>query len=216
MSIRIHTTSALRRSVQPFVAILLLAAASLAQAQSSNWRFFAGVGVADGGETITSGTIVTDGTNKITPFTIKAGGGTQLRAGMEYRLMDRLSLQGSLGYVISDPMGYNGSLTFTAVPVELMAFVNISDSLRLGAGVRKTHAEMKGTGVASAWSVNGTYTGSAASVVEAQYLFGSGDAKTSSQRTQFGISIRAVNETLTHDGFSINGNHYEVGAALYF
>lgn len=92
----------------------------------------------------------------------------------------------------------------------------MTESFRVGAGVRKTMAEMKGTGVASAWTVNGSYSGSAASVVKAQYLFGSGDAKTSAQRTQFGISIRAVNETLTHDGFSINGNHYEVGAALYF
>ncbi len=216
MSIQVQRTSTLRRSIKPMLALVLVATATLAQAQSSNWRFFAGVGVADGGETITSGTIVTDGTNKITPFTIKAGGGTQLRAGMEYRLMDRLSLQGSLGYVISDPMGYNGSLTFTAVPVEFMAFLNVTESFRVGAGVRKTTAEMRGTGVASAWTVNGSYSGSAASVVEAQYLFGSGDAKTSAQRTQFGISIRAVNETLTHEGFSINGNHYEVGAALYF
>lgn len=216
MSSQVQRTSTFRRSIQPILALLLVATAGMAQAQSSNWRFLVGVGVADGGETITSGNIVTDGTNKLTPYTIKAGGGTQLRAGLEYRLMDRLSLQGSLGYVVSDPMGYNGSLTYTAVPVEFMAFLNVTESLRVGAGVRKTHGELKGTGVASAWSVNGTYTGSAAGVVEAQYLFGSGDAKTSAQRTQFGISIRAVNETLTHDGLSINGNHYEVGAALYF
>lgn len=216
MSSLVTHTSTLRRSIKPFLAVLLVAGASLAQAQSSSWRFLAGVGVADGGETITSGTIVTDGSNKITPYTIKAGGGTQLRAGLEYRLMDRVSLQGSLGYAVSDPMGYNGSLTFTAVPVEVMAFFNITEGLRLGAGVRKTHGEMKGTGVASDWSVNGTYTGSAASVVEAQYLFGSGDAKNNAQRTQFGISIRAVRETLTHGDSSINGNHYEVGAALYF
>lgn len=198
--------------VKPLAAVMLVAMCACAQAQS-NWRFFAAAGIADGGETIVSGNIVTDGTNKLTPFTIKAGGGTQLRAGMEYRLMERLSLQGSLGFHVSDPMGYNGSLTFTAVPLELMAFVNVTESLRLGAGVRKTTGEIKGTGVASAWSVNGTYTGSAASVVEAQYLFGSGGAKPGAQ---FGISVRAVNETLTHDGLSINGNHYEVGAALYF
>lgn len=216
MSSPVQRASTLRRSIKPILALLLVATASLAHAQGSNWRFLAGVGVADGGETITSGNIVTDGTSKLTPYTIKAGGGTQLRVGLEYRLMDRVSLQGSLGYTVSDPMGYNGSLTFTAIPVEFMAFLNITESLRVGAGVRKTHGELKGTGVASAWPVNGTYTGSAASVVEAQYLFGSSDAKTSAQRTQFGISIRAVNETLTHDGLSLNGNHYEVGAALYF
>ncbi len=209
-------TSALRRSVKPILALLLIAGSAAANAQSPNWRFFAGVGVADGGETITSGTIVTEGSNKVTPYTIKAGGGTQLRVGMEYRLMERLSLQGSLGYIVSDPMGYNGSLIFTAIPVEFIAFLNLTESLRVGAGVRKTTGEMKGTGVASAWSVNGTYSGSAASVVEAQYLFGNTETKTNAPRTQFGISIRAVNETFAHDGLSINGNHYEVGAALYF
>ena len=110
-------------------------------------------------------------------------------------------------------MGYNGSITFTAVPIELMAFVNITDSLRLGAGERKTTGELKGTGVAAAWSVNGTYTGSAASVAEAQYLFGPTNAKSDAQ---FGVNIRAVNETLTHDDMTINGNHYKVGDSLYF
>lgn len=212
MSFQVTNKITFRQCTKPLMAITLVVSCSLSHAQS-NWRFFAGAGIADGGETIVSGNIVTDGTNKVTPFTIKAGGGTQLRAGLEYRLMDRLSLQGSLGYHVSDPMGYNGSLTFTAVPVELMAFLNVTESLRLGAGVRKTNGELKGTGVASAWSVNGTYSGSAASVVEAQYLFGSGNSK---GNAQFGISVRAVNESLSHDGLSINGNHYEVGAALYF
>lgn len=212
MTNQVRKKHALQLSIQPFVLVVLMMSSSWAQAQS-NWRFFVGSGIADGGETITAGNIVADGTNKLTPYSIKAGGGTQLRAGMEYRLMDRLSLQGSLGYHVSDPMGYNGSLTFTAVPIELMAFVNITEGLRLGAGVRKTTGELKGTGVASAWNVNGTYSGSAASVAEAQYLFGPTNGKSGAQ---FGISIRAVNETLTHDGLSINGNHYEVGAALYF
>ncbi len=212
MTIQVRKKCASQLFIQPLVLAVLMVGSSWAQAQS-NWRFIAGAGIADGGETITAGNIVTDGTNKLTPYSIKAGGGTQLRAGMEYRLMDRLSLQGSLGYHVSDPMGYNGSLTFTAVPIELMAFVAITESMRLGAGVRKTTGELKGTGVAAAWSVNGTYSGSIASVAEAQYLFGPTNAKSGAQ---FGVSIRTVNETLTHDGLSINGNHYEVGAALYF
>jgi hypothetical protein len=198
------------------LATLLVAGSAIAQAQSSDWRFFGGVGIADGGETITSGNIVTQGTNKLTPYTIKAGGGTQWRAGMEYRLMDQVSLQGSLGFVVSDPMGYNGSLTFTSVPVEFMAFVNVTENIRLGAGVRKSTARIRGTGIAENWPETGEYSGSAAGVVEAQYLFGPANTKRNLQHTQFGISLRAVNETFTHDGLSINGNHYEVGVALYF
>ncbi len=194
----------------------LLVGCAISHAQTTGLRYLIGVGVADGGETIVSGNIVTDGSNKITPFTIKAGGGTQLRAGAEYRLMDRISVQGSLGYIVSDPMGYNGSLTFTAIPVELMAFFNITEALRVGAGVRKTHAELRGTGVASNYSATGTYTGSAAGVLEAQYLFGADSPASGAKRTQFGLSLRVVNESFTHDATKINGNHYEVGAALYF
>ena len=53
------------------VVVFLLTGSSWALAQSY-WRLFAGAGIADGGETIVAGNIVTDGTNKLTPYLIKA------------------------------------------------------------------------------------------------------------------------------------------------
>lgn len=198
------------------VSLAILSVCTLAQAQNSKWRFFAGVGLSNGGETIASGTITTIGTTQVLPFEIQAGTGTQYRLGADFRLAERLTLQGSIGRSVSDPMGMNGSLTFTITPVELLGFVNITDALRLGAGVRRSTAEMKGTGVSAAWSGNGSYDSSGGSVVEVQYLFASAEAQPGTQRSQFGISARFVNESFSHNAVTSKGNTYEIGVALYY
>lgn len=202
--------------IQALVSMAILLTMGAAQAEGSNWRFFGGLGLADGGDIISRGIIVTQGTNKELPFEIKSGGGTQYRAGLEYRLLERLSVQGSIGVSVADPMGYNGSLTFSTVPVEVMAFVNITEGARIGFGARKTNARMAGTGVAANWPELGTYDSNGGTVVEAQYLFGNASARAGTERTQFGISLRVVDEKFTKNAVSIGGKHYEVGASLYF
>jgi len=201
----------MRRTI---AAVAVMAACACAQAEGSNWRAFASVGLAGGGEQITEGDIVQRGTTSYHHFQIKAGDGLQFRAGADYRLLPRLTLQGSVGYSANAPMGDNGSLTFTTVPVELLAFVDLTNSLRIGGGARKTRADMKATGVAENWPETGEYESSGGGVVELQYLSGF----SAQDKTQFGISLRYVTETFTHSrtGFRFNGNHYEVAAALYF
>lgn len=195
-------------------AFAVATACASAQAETSNWRFLASIGLAGGGEQITEGSITTVGTSNTHRFQINTGDGMQFRIGADYRLLSRLTLQTSVGYSSAAPMGMNGSLTFTTIPVELLAFVDITSSLRIGGGARKTQADMKATGVSENWIGAGTYSGSQGGVVELQYLTGfSGQ-----DRTQFGISLRYVTETLTHDrtGTRFNGNHYELAAALYY
>jgi opacity protein-like surface antigen len=196
------------------MAVAIAAACACAQAEGSNWRAFASIGLAGGGEEITEGDIVQQGTNSSHHFQIKAGDGLQFRVGADYRLLPRLTLQGSVGYSNNAPMGYNGSLTFSTMPVELLAFVDLTDSLRIGGGARKTRADMKATGVAENWPEVGIYDSSAGSVVELQYL----SALSARNKTQFGVSLRCVTETFTHSrtGFRFNGNHYELAAALYY
>lgn len=196
--------------------LLVLSMCATAQAQDSKWRFFAGVGLSNGGETITSGTITTIGTTQVLPFEIQAGTGTQYRIGADYRVTEQLALQASIGRTVSDPMGMNGSLTFTVTPLELMGFVNVTKALRLGAGLRKSVADMAGTGVSADWSGNGTYESSGGTVVEAQYLFATAEAKPGTQKSQFGISARFVNESFTHNAVTFKGNTYEIGLALYY
>lgn len=167
-----------------------------------------------GGEQITEGDIILRGTTSSHHFQIKAGDGLQVRVGADYRLLPRLTLQGSVGYSTNAPMGDNGSLTFTTVPVEVLAFVDLTSSLRIGGGARKTRADIKATGVAENWPVTGDYDSSGGGVVELQYL----TRLTSQDKTQFGVSLRYVIETFTHSrtGLQFNGNHYELAAALYY
>lgn len=195
-------------------ALAVMASCAGGHAQVSNWRAFASVGLAGGGEQITEGDIVIRGTTTSHHFQIKAGDGMQFRVGGDYRLLPRLTLQGSVGYSTNAPMGDNGSLTFTTVPVEVLAFVDLTHSLRIGGGARKTRADIKATGVAEGWPVTGDYESSGGAVVELQYL----TAFSAQDKTQFGISLRYVTEAYTHrrTGFRFNGNHYELAAALYF
>jgi len=195
-------------------ALAVMAGCACAHAESSNLRFLASIGLAGGGEEITRGDIVVQGTTTAHHFQINAGDGMQFRLGADYRLLGRLAIQASVAYSSNAPMGTNGSLTFTTIPVEVLAFVDITESIRLGGGARRTQADIKATGVAENWPEVGTYDSSGGGVAELQYL-----TRLSAQSTtQFGVSLRYVTEAFTHSrtGFRFNGDHYELAATLYF
>lgn len=196
--------------------VAILGACAASHAESANWRLFAGAGIANGAETIFSGTITTDGSGQIVPFQVTAGGGTQYRFGADYRVAERITLQGSVGFHTDDPMGYNGSVTFSNTPVELLAFFNVSDALRIGGGARQSFAKMAATGKVEKWSGVGTYDSTVGSVAELQYLFAQDEGKSAHNRPQFGISARWVNETFTHSASTFSGDHYELGLVLYY
>lgn len=198
------------------LALATLTACLSVQAQDANWRMFAGVGYASGGEKIASGTITTVGTNKVLPFDIQAGSGFQERIGAEYRLGQRFTLQASLGHSASEAMGFDGSFDFTVIPLEVMGFMEVGTGFRIGAGARQSSAEMRGTGKAENAPVNGTYVSMQGAVVELQYLFQNGSAQAGSSHPQFGLSVRGVNEMFSHTLGNLNGNHYEIGAVLYY
>jgi hypothetical protein len=198
------------------LALALTAGCALANAQGSNWRLFAGLGLVNGGETISAGNITNTTTGNQTPYDVKTASGPQFRLGADYRIASRLSLQGSIGYSANDPMGYNGSLTFTTIPVELLGFVSLTDALRIGGGVRKTSAEMTGTGISSNWPEVGIYSSTTGAVVEAQYLFPISAGQPGYQSSQFGFSVRYVSESFSHNAISYKGDHVEVGMALYY
>lgn len=202
--------------MKKWILIVLGALCSLAHADSSSWRFYAAGGLASGGETVVSGVIVEDGTNKTVPFDIKPGTGIPLRVGAEYRVSAPFALRGAVERTVTDPMGYNGSLTFTSTSTELMGLFSLTPAVRLGAGVRQTTGVLQGTGVAANWPELGTYTSAGGAVLEAQYLFSTDAARPQSRQPQVGVTLRLVSESLQRDGVTLNGDHYEVGLALYF
>ena len=191
-----------------------LAAASLAaQAQDSNWRFYLGLGASSGGETVVSGIKTVDGTSQVIDYSIAAGNGLQKRVGFDYRLGERFTLQASIGHYVSEVTGYNGSIDFTIVPVEFMAFADIAAGVRVGAGLRQSSAEMRTTGIAANAPFAGTFKSNGGTVVELQYLFANGERK---KGAQFGISLRRVNEKFNHALGELNGDHSEVAMTVYY
>lgn len=201
---------------QVLAAFALLLASVVAHAEESNWRVFAGLGYADGGDTIVSGNIVNVTTHSVLPYQIKAGTAFQERIGAEFRVSPRFTLQGSIGHSVNSPMGYDGSLDFTVIPVEIMGFVEVLGGFRVGAGMRQSSAEMRGTGKASNWPVNGTYVSSQGAVLELQYLFANGATETNKSVHQFGLSVRSVTEKFASPVGDLNGDHYALGVVLYY
>lgn len=197
-------------------AALITIACLSAQAQESNWRIFAGVGYADGGETIASGTITNEKTKSVLPFQIKSGTGFQQRIGAEYRLSPQFTLQGSIGHSANSPMGYDGSIDFTVVPVEIMGFLETGSGFRLGAGLRQSNAELRGTGKAADVALNGSSAGKPGTVVEIQYLFQNGPSRANKSVPQFGLTLRGVNEVFSTAWGDLKGDNYELGVVLYY
>ena len=200
------------------LALALSAAATLAHADDgSAVRFYAGIGISHGGDSLGTGEIVPeDGQGGATiPFNIRPGTSAELRLGADYRLGERFHIQASVGYADQAPQGVDGSLDFRETPIELMGFVNVFQGLRLGAGYRKSYAQYSGTGLGSDWPGLGRYTSANGNVIEVQYLFSS-DGNYDSQHALGGFSLRIVNETLRHDDISINGHHYEFGGVFYY
>jgi hypothetical protein len=64
------------------ICIAMLAASLAAQAQESPWRFFGGIGYAQGGEKMSSGTVTHVSTKLVIPFDIQAGAGFQRGHGL--------------------------------------------------------------------------------------------------------------------------------------
>lgn len=204
-----------KHAVRCALAVSLVVGSVAAGAQESPWRLVVGLGYGSGGDTITSGTITTVGTNQVVPFEIKPGSDYQWRLGAQYQLNERLAVQTTVGYSDVAPMGFNGSLNFTTVPVELLGMFSLNPQWRVGAGIRKAYAEMRGSGVASDSPILGSFESSMGSVVELQYLMSNAAPGARSVGTQFGFSLRFVNEDYKRLGYSFSGNHYELGMVLY-
>jgi len=202
--------------MKKWMLVLLGAWMSVAHADDSPWRVYAGGGIATGGDTVYKNIIVQEGTNLVIPFEIKTGTGIPMRVGAEYRLSAPFSVRASLGRKVSDPMGYNGSATFTTTSTEVMGLFNVTNALRLGLGARQSTAVMQATGIVSNIEEIGSYNGKNGAVVEVQYLFSNDAAHPRSRQPEVGVTLRVVNEAFQRDSVNFNGDHYELGLALYF
>jgi hypothetical protein len=189
---------------------ILLAAAITSAAISAHaaepgapFRFLVGAGITFGGDTLI-----------IVPFTdgstedVKAGGVVQLYGGGEYRLGDKVAVQATIGYHVNDTSAAsNGSVRFTRVPVDLLAFYALNDKVRLGGGAQFVSGpELKGSGVAS--NVNAKFDSTTGAVIEGEYLV----------TPKAGLKLRYVSEKFkrSSDGHSFDGSHLGLMFNYYF
>ncbi len=165
-------------------------------------RYLLGGGLTFGGDKLAT-VLYTDGSTD----SVTAGGTFELHAGMDYRMNDDISIQGTAGYHfdLTKPAS-NGGVTFSRFPLEMMAYYHSNDFFRIGGGSRIVlRPRLKGDGVASA--TNRSFSNTFGFVVEGEYMV----------IPALGIKVRYVREKYKGKGFSgsINGNHIGVLANIY-
>jgi hypothetical protein len=195
------------------IACMIVASAMAAQAEAPRLRMYGNVGHGFGGDALVKGTW-----SNGEPWDLRAGSGPVLAVGADFRIADRITIQGSVGHQRNSIDGTNGNVAFARVPVELLGFYAVTQQFRLGLGVRQSQsAKVVGGGVAS--GVYRTYDSSAGAVLEVQYLF---SAPSASDRTPVvGVHLRLISEGYTQNNGGagaekISGNHVAAGLVFYY
>jgi hypothetical protein len=207
-----------------------------AHADDSHWRTFLGLGVTFGGDALAKTQVTDRLTGETIAINLSAGGilGT-FSVGAEYRFTPWVALRasGSLGRQGTsqyekgtyDPdtqryqggHSYDGGLTFTTLSSEVTGFLSVTPALRIGLGARQSVGDLAGTGSLASLAGTGGYSAKPATVVELQYLFGTSMSMAEQARkSAWGVSLRAVQESFTHDGTLFNADHVGVGLIGYF
>lgn len=195
------------------IACMLVTSAMAAQAEAPRLRLFGSVGHGFGGDALVKGSW-----SNGEPWDLRAGTGPVLALGADFRIADRITVQGSVGHQRYSIDGTNGSVAFSRVPVELLGFYALTQQFRLGLGVRQSQsAKAVGGGVLS--SVYRTYDSSAGAVLEAQYLFSAPSA--SGRAPALGVHLRFIGEGFTQNNSGagaqkISGNHVAAGLVFYY
>jgi hypothetical protein len=165
-------------------------------------HFVLGLGLTGGGETLANVTY-TNGDDQ----NIRSGGLVHYYGGVDVRATPQLSFQGTIGYHVDTSAGAsNGSVRFTRVPIEALAYFHVDENIRVGGGVRLVNnPELRGKGVAS--NVHDTYDNATGVIVEGEYLF----------TRWMGVKLRAVSESYKSKttGQKANGDHAGVYVSFY-
>jgi hypothetical protein len=181
--------------------LALTLAASFGATHAEGFRPVIGTSITGGGETLAT-VNYTDGTTQ----KVRSGGLVHIFGGVEYQGAS-FAVQGNVGYHVDDSNARNGSVKFARVPVELLAFWKLTDSFRLGAGVRKAgSAKLSSSGAASNVG-NFTLESKLGEVVQGEYFFVADRAS---------VLFRYVAEDYKVNGTSISGKHAGVGVSWRF
>jgi hypothetical protein len=183
-------------------AVLALSATAAPPALANDgFRAVFGLNLTFGGETLTTITY-TNGDSK----NIKSGGLSQIFGGAEFRT-GRFAVQANVGYHSDGSSARNGDITFSRIPVEVLSFFHVADSVRLGGGIRKaTNVKIKGSGDASSFGRT-RFDSDVGLVLQGEYLFGGG---------RYSVLGRYVFEKYKTSFSSVKGDHGGIGFSFRF
>jgi hypothetical protein len=187
--------------------VVLAAFAGSAQAQTEApatkpLHFFVGLGVTGGGDKLVTAQY-TNGTS----VDVTGGGLVQFNGGVDYQFTDKFSGSLGLGYHVDRANASNGSITFSRVPVEVLAHYSVTPSVRLGGGLRLVGgAKLRSDGVAS--GIDADFGSTAGLVLEGEYLL----------NARYGFKLRVVEEKYKSNATqkTISGSHAGLMFNFYF
>lgn len=186
---------------------LLVLGCALAHAEESHWRFVGRLGSGFGGDKMEQGNYVGGA-----PWELSAGSGWKFAVGTDYRISEKVTLQGTVGRDVSTVPAQQGDQYFERIPVELLGFYDLSKQVRLGGGLRySANSKMSANGAYVNDPLNGNFGVTPGFVIEGQYL-----TERAGGNAQFGVSLRYVNESFSKNGLNFSGNHGEIALVLYY
>jgi hypothetical protein len=197
----------MKRTIAVLGTALLMAGAAQAQNQrpGADVRPFVGFGVTFGGDRLESFDF-SNGTSS----DVRAGGLVDFRGGVDFLIAGPFSGQASVGYHFDSANGNNGDYTFSRVPLELIGYVSVAPSFRLGAGLRKSlDVRVESDGVVSGFDSN--FKSNTGFILEGEYF----------PWQRVGIKVRYVNEKFTgkdgtYRGQKFDGAHGGIYGVYYF
>jgi opacity protein-like surface antigen len=188
--------------------VVLAGFASTAQAQTEAaapakpLHFFIGIGATGGGDKLVTAQY-TNGTS----VDITGGGLVQFNGGVDYQFTDKFSGSLGLGYHFDRANASNGSITFSRLPVEVLAHYSVTPSVRLGGGLRLVSgAKLRSDGVAS--GIDADFASTTGLVLEGEYLL----------NARYGFKLRVVEEKYKSNATqkTISGSHAGLMFNFYF
>jgi len=195
---------------------LFLAAVGIAQAQTGAMaqpvqyepvgakplRFVLGAGLTFGGDKLATAYYERGG-----EIDLHAGSMVALLAGLDYRVSQEFSVQGTVGYHVDNASANNGDMRFERIPFELLGYYHVNEQVRVGGGVRYvTGVKFRSSGAGDIGDYKFKDTTSA--VAEIEYLF----------TPMIGVKLRYVNDEFKEKyyGDKVKGDHVGILGNFYF
>ncbi|NHZ93452.1 outer membrane beta-barrel protein [Massilia sp. CCM 8733] len=153
-----------------FVIAVAIASFGSAQAQTqapaaNPLRFVVGAGLTAGGDKLATAKYSNGGS-----IDVRAGGMIAFLAGVDYRVNQEFSFQGTVGFHVDQASARNGDVTFKRFPIEVLAYFHPTDKMRIGGGVRYVSSpKLNGDGFGA--GVYQEFDNTVGAVVEGEYFF---------------------------------------------